>query len=241
MLDRVAIRAGDRVLELGAGPGTLGATLSELVGPAGQVLLSDLAPAMVAVARRRTRDLPNVSCAVLDAAAIDCPDDAFEVVVSRMGVMFVPEPAVAFAEIHRVLAPGGRFGMMTWAAMEHNPWMTCVGMGAMLAGIATGGPPVGPGSIFSLGHPDHVRQLVTEAGFADVSVVVADLTFRSPDIATHVARISSLAGPMAAMLDAATTEQKAALRTFAAEIAAPYETAGGYELPGRVVVATGRR
>jgi hypothetical protein len=122
--------------------------------------------------------------------------------------------------------------------------MTCVGMGAMLAGLATGGPPVGPGSIFSLGDPERVRELVARAGFEDVVVEEADVVFRAPDIDTHVTRVGSLAGPLAAVLEAATPEQQAALRRTAADLAAPHAVdggAGGYALPGKVVVAVARR
>ena len=47
----------------------------------------------------------NSTVAVLDASAIDRPDASFDVVACRMGRMFTPEPSVAVAEIHRVLAP----------------------------------------------------------------------------------------------------------------------------------------
>ena len=50
LIDRVAVQAGDRVLELAAGPGSLGATWSQLAGPTGTVVLSDIAPGMVEVA-----------------------------------------------------------------------------------------------------------------------------------------------------------------------------------------------
>ena len=154
----IAVRTGDRVLELAAGPGSLGATWSQLVGPTGTVVLSDLAPGMVEVARRRNAHLSNVEVAVLDASAIDQPDGSFDVVACRMGLMFTPDPDIAFGEIERVLAPGGRFGALTWGAVEHNPWMTCVGMAAMVNGLVSGGPPVGPGGIFSLGDPTVSRR-----------------------------------------------------------------------------------
>ena len=52
--------------------------------------------------------------------------------------MSTPDRAVAFAEIHRVLVPSGRIGALTWSGIEHNPWMTCVGMAAMINGLVTG-------------------------------------------------------------------------------------------------------
>jgi SAM-dependent methyltransferase len=236
LVDRVDVHSGDRVLELAAGPGSIGQQLSTLVGPTGTVLLSDIAPGMVDVARRRNGGLDNVEVAVLDLTAIDRPDRSFDVVVCRMGLMFAPEPADSFAEIHRVLAPGGRLGALTWAGMEHNPWMTCVGMAAMINGLVSGGPPVGPGGIFSLGDPTQVEAVAKGAGFVDVTVEEIDLTFTSPSIDEHVARVSSLAGPMASVLAAAPPDKQAALLKTAADLAAPYINDDGVAIPGRALL-----
>jgi SAM-dependent methyltransferase len=239
LLDRLAVQPGDRVLELAAGPGTLGARWSQLVGPGGSIVLSDIAPGMVDVARRRNRGLPNVSVEVLDAAAIDRPDTSFDVVASRMGLMFVPEPATAFREIRRVLAPGGRLGALTWGGIAHNPWLTCVGMAAMANGLGNG-PPIGPGGIFSLGDPDQLAALVRDAGFLDVETAEISITFRAADIGEHIRRVSSLAGPLAGILKRASDEQRAAVRHTATELAAPFLTDDGLAMPGRAVLVSGR-
>lgn len=240
LFDRLGVQAGDRVLELAAGPGSLGAKWSELVGPTGTVLLSDIAPAMVDVARQRNTALDNVEVTVLDASAIDRPENSFDVVACRMGLMFTPDPSVAFAEIRRVLGPNGRVGALAWGGIEHNPWMTCVGMAAMMNGVVSGGPPVGPGSIFSLGDPGELEALAKGAGFVDVWVEEFTVTFRADDIDAHLARVSSLAGPMAAAFQAASPDQLAAVRGTAADLAAPYVTGDGLEIPGRALLVSGR-
>jgi SAM-dependent methyltransferase len=240
LLDRVSARAGERVLELAAGPGSLGTVWSKLVGPTGSVVLSDIAPGMVEVARRRNAHLANVEVALIDASEIDRPDDAFDVVASRMGLMFTPEPALAFAEIHRVLGPDGRIGVLTWAGMEHNPWMTCVGMAAMMNGLVAGGPPIGPGGIFSLGDPGELEVLAKDAGFVDVAVEAFEVPFVSDSVDAHIERVGSLAGPLAAVLQAATPDQLAAVRRSASELAAPYLTDDGLVIPGRALLVTGR-
>lgn len=240
LLDRLAVQPGERVLELAAGPGSLGARWARLVGPTGSVVLSDVAPAMVEVARRRNATLPNVGVAVLDASGIEQPDACFDVVASRMGLMFTPNPAVAFADIHRVLVSGGRLGTLTWAGIEHNPWMTCVGMAAMMNGLVAGGPPVGPGGIFSLGDPGHLEALVKDVGFVDVTVDEVAVTFRAPDIDAHITRVSALAGPLATVLQRATPDQRAAVRRTATDLATPHLTDTGLEIPGRALVVTAR-
>jgi len=236
----VGVRPGDQLLELAAGPGTLGGRWSQLVGSTGRVVLSDIAPGMVEVARRRNEGFGNVELAVLDASAIDQPDASFDVVVCRMGLMFTPEPAVAFAEIRRVLSGEGRFGALTWAGIEHNPWMTCVGMAAMMNGLVAGGPPVGPGGIFSLGDPAQLVSLATDAAFVDVIVEEIPTTFHADNIDTHVERVSSLAGPLAAAFAAATSEQLTAVRHTAAQLAADHISDDGVTLPGRTILVAGR-
>jgi SAM-dependent methyltransferase len=238
---RLAVRAGDRVLELAAGPGSLAAAWSDLVGPTGSVVLSDIAPGMVEVARHRADLFGNVEVAVIDAARIDFPDGSFDVVASRMGLMFVPDPSVALSEIHRVLAAGGRFGALVWGAIEHNPWMTCVGMAAMAAGIAKGGPPIGPGGLFSLGDPAQLEALAHQAGFADVTVEEYPVAMRSDDIDAHLQQVSSLAGPLAEAFAHATAEQRASFRRTATDLATPYCTDDGVDLPGLALLVTGRR
>ncbi|GAC1543540.1 MAG: methyltransferase domain-containing protein [Acidimicrobiales bacterium] len=241
MLDALAVQPGERVLEVAAGPGTLGATWSGLVGPTGAVVLSDVAPGMVDVARRRNAGLGNVDTAVVDVAATGYPDGSFDVVACRMGLMFTLDPAAAFAELFRILRPGGRLGSLTWGSLERNPWMTCVGMAAMIHGLAAGGPPVGPGGIFSLSDPAALERLAKSAGFVDVSVKGFAISFRADSIDAHVERVGSLAGPLASVLQAASPDQLAALRATAAELAAPYVTESGVDIPGAAVLLSARR
>lgn len=241
MFRAVAVQPGDHVLELAAGPGALAARWSELVGPQGRVVLSDIAPGMADAARRRSAALANVDVEVLDASAINRPDASFHVVVCRMGLMFTPDPAAAFGEIRRVLAPGGRFAALTWAGIEHNPWMTCVGMAAMINGVTAGGPPTAPGGIFSLADPDHLAALAEHAELRDVRVEQIPTTFHAESVDAHVERVSSLAGPLAAAFGAATPEQLGAVRRTAADLAADHVKADGtVALPGRALLVAGR-
>jgi SAM-dependent methyltransferase len=239
LIEAAGVRRGDRVLELAAGPGSLGGRWSQLVGPTGHVVISDIAPGMVAAARQRNAALPNVEVSVIDASAIDQPDESFDAVVCRMGLMFTPDPALAFSEIHRVLRTAGRFTALTWAGIEHNPWMTCVGMAAMMNGLIGGEPPVGPGGIFSLGDPAHLAALAKDAGFLDVAVDEIPTTFHAESIDTHIERVSSLAGPLAAAFAAATPDQLTAVRRTATQLAASHLTDHGVTLPGRAILVSG--
>jgi ubiquinone/menaquinone biosynthesis C-methylase UbiE len=96
---------------------------------------------------------PFVVCPYVVARQIDLPDASMDIVVFRMGLMLVTEPKRVLEECHRVLRSGGMLGVAVWAAPQHNPWLTSVGMAAMMHGLVSGGPPTGPGGPFSLADP----------------------------------------------------------------------------------------
>jgi SAM-dependent methyltransferase len=172
ILDHLDPQPGQTILELTAGPGETGFLSAERVGPTGRLISSDLNEGMVAAARRgaEARGLTNVDFRVIDAAAIDLPDDSVDGVQSRFGLMLVPQRDRAFAECRRVLRPGGRLAYAVWGAMDRNPWLTQL-VGAVLQhGHAPPGDPLGEGGVFSLAHPDFNRDVLAGAGFTDVVV-----------------------------------------------------------------------
>jgi arsenite methyltransferase len=106
--EAVDVRPGERILDLGCGPGYYVAELAEQVGPEGAVAGLDLSAPMLAVARSRCEGLANTSLAEGEATALPFEDASFDAVVSVQVMEYVPDVAAALAEIHRVLRPGGR-------------------------------------------------------------------------------------------------------------------------------------
>lgn len=104
------IRPGDRVLDIGAGSGTDTLTAARLVGPQGKVLALDMTQAMLAKLRRNAiqAEVKNVEVIEGNAETIPLPDASVDVVTSNGVLNLVPDKPKAFAEIHRVLRPGGR-------------------------------------------------------------------------------------------------------------------------------------
>jgi ubiquinone/menaquinone biosynthesis C-methylase UbiE len=241
MLDRVELHPGDDVLELACGPGGAGLAAAARVGPTGTVLLSDVAPQMVAVAgaRAEQQGIHNVATAVLDLEQIDQPDDRFEVVLCREGLMFAVDPARAAAEIRRVLRPGGRLAAALWASSEQNPWLGLV-FDAVSAETGFPVPPPGIPGPFSLTDPEAVRRILTTAGFRDVEVDEVASPVRAPTFEAWWARTSALAGPLATILAGLPDEVTEAVTTRLQRAVEPYVTPAGLELPGVTLLAFGR-
>src|SRR6185437_17133028 len=88
LVESVRIGRGDRVLDLASGPGGAGLAAAAVVGDTGGVTLADVSPAMIAVAMRRADGFPQVDSLVCDEAAVDAPDQSFDAVIVRHGLMF---------------------------------------------------------------------------------------------------------------------------------------------------------
>src|SRR5436190_13405941 len=82
VLDLLAPRPGERILDIGAGPGLLALELARLVGPGGEVAALDLSPDMLALARPRLEPHPQARCVEGDATSLAFADAAFDAAVS---------------------------------------------------------------------------------------------------------------------------------------------------------------
>jgi demethylmenaquinone methyltransferase/2-methoxy-6-polyprenyl-1,4-benzoquinol methylase len=105
------VRSGQRVLDLASGTGDLAARLAGLVGPRGQVVMTDINAAMLARGRDRMLDdgrVGNVAYAQVDAEALPFAADSFDCVSIAFGLRNVTHKDRALAEMCRVLRPGGR-------------------------------------------------------------------------------------------------------------------------------------
>lgn len=108
VLDLLAPAAGERILDVGVGPGLLAYDLARLVGEAGALAGIDLSADMVAVAAQRLAEFPQAKATVGDATKLDFADAAFDAAVSTQVYEYVPDLPRALRELHRVLRPGGR-------------------------------------------------------------------------------------------------------------------------------------
>ena len=106
-----AIQRGEYVLDLGSGAGLDAFIASKYTGSSGYVLGLDISPAMINRARANAQSIgvSNVEFHLGDIEAMPFEDASIDVVISNCTLNLVPDKAAAFAEIHRVLRPGGRF------------------------------------------------------------------------------------------------------------------------------------
>jgi arsenite methyltransferase len=106
--DALGPAPGDRILDVGCGPGFYVAELVEIVGSQGHVAGVDSSPSMLALAAQRVRSHDNVELAEAPATALPFEEASFDAAISVQVLEYVEDVAQAVAELHRVLRPGGR-------------------------------------------------------------------------------------------------------------------------------------
>jgi arsenite methyltransferase len=104
------LEAGERVLDLGCGAGTDTLIAAQMVGPEGRVVGIDMTPEMLAKARAAAEEMAvrNIDFVEGEVERLPFEDETFDVVISNGVIDLIPDKDAVFAEIGRVLVPGGR-------------------------------------------------------------------------------------------------------------------------------------
>ncbi len=225
-------KAGDltnqRVLDVGCGTGE---TCTLWLHAGAQVTGVDLSAPMLAVATERTGGRATLLQADASTWIGEAP---FDLVVSRLGVMFFADPDQAFANLARNLRPGGRLLFVCWRALADNPWVQ-VPFDTVRDLVPAATPPV-PHAPGPFGLADEVRLagILARAGLVDVTIDALDFPVCLADGggAFGAAGLVTQIGPSGGALADATAEVRAVATQRLTQALTPYERDGVVELGG---------
>ncbi|MCX5447361.1 class I SAM-dependent methyltransferase [Streptomyces libani] len=242
LMAAAGIQADSRVLDIGCGSG--GTSLEAARAAAeGAVLGVDVSAPMLAEARKQAAGsgLPQVTFERGDAQVHRFEDGAFDIAISRFGVMFFADPEAAFANIARALRPGGQLAFLCWRSVRDNPYLT-VPMGAIAPYVqlpeleAPGAP--GP---FSLVDTDRIEKLLDSAGFDEITISAVDepmwMGTDPDDVVAYQLGIPA----SRAMLAEASAEARAKTETALREALAEHQGSDGVTLGSAAWLVTARR
>ena len=118
-----AITPGEHVLDIATGGGNPAVSTALSMKGRGSVTCTDVTPRMLETTRTRAENLslPLMRFAAADMGALPFPDETFDCVTCRFGLMFPDDKIAAATEARRMLKPGGRVAYVVWGPYEENP------------------------------------------------------------------------------------------------------------------------
>lgn len=184
------IEKGETVLDVAVGDGNA-AVLAAKQGA--KVTGIDLTPAQIDRAKDRcAAEKVKVDLQVGDAQALDLPDEAFDVVLSVMGLIFAPDHGSATREVARVCRPGGRIAITSWTASSWAvAWKTKV---AHLTPEAVGPSPD------EWGDPIEAKRRLAAAGL-EATIETRNFAWRFPSTEVALETFVTAAGPFVAFME----------------------------------------
>jgi SAM-dependent methyltransferase len=240
LLAATAARTGERVIDVGCGCGATTLDLGQQVGPTGGVLGIDIAERMIEHARVRMPPVvKHVEFLVADAATHAFDAGSSSLITSRLGVMFFPDPVLAFTNLRHALAEDGRLVFCCWQGEEHNHWIRQVleAFPEVQAPDYPGGDVPGP---FSLSSPGRVRQILEDAGFRAVELDAVSESLYLGENLDEVEHLYTQIGPLARAFGQADDTQRVAMRGRLRAFLADRFGEGELELPSASWIVSAR-
>jgi SAM-dependent methyltransferase len=241
LVELANVTPGDRVLDVAAGYGEPSLTAAKKAGATGSVVATDISAEMIGFGRERAAaaGLDNVEFIESDAAGLDFPADSFDAALSRWGIIFEPDGEAAAARIRTFLKPGGRLAISSWGPPDRVPMLGIPMLTAMQRLQVPPPPPGTPGPL-SRPTPAALGGLLESAGFSDVEVEEADVSFEWQSPEEFTTFIKEIAPPIKSMLEPHPKDVQEA--TWAAITDAVRESAGSGQvrLSNQALLAVGR-
>jgi SAM-dependent methyltransferase len=237
LLVHAAPGAGEQVLDVGCGGGPTSAAFAEAVAPGGAVLGVDVSAPILAVANSRYAGHANLHFAQGDAGRMPFPAGSFDLVTSRFGVMFFPDPVGAFTHLRAALKPSGRLRFICWRALPLNPWMALPVQAAFaILPRPEPQPPTAPGP-FAFADEGYLRGILAAAGYAQIGIEAHDALLDLGPMDEAVVQMTHM-GPAAQAFEQADASTQASVTEAVRAVLQPHLQDGRIRLAGATWLVT---
>lgn len=243
LVELADVQPGERVLDVATGIGEPAVTAARRVGPSGRVVATDIASGMLEIGKERSSalGLENIEFREADAEELQVPEEGFDAVLCRFGLMFFPDLGRALQRMRAALVPGGRLAAAVWGPPERTPFVA-IPLQTVVRELQLPMPAPGTPGPLALGDAEALHAKVRSAEFDDVRIERETITIPFASAAEFARFMRAIAAPVRNLLADHTPERRdevwRAIEAAVAERAAPD---GSLNLPGEVIYVTGRR
>jgi len=243
LVAEAGIVQGQSVLDVAGGPGEPSLTIAETVGPTGSVMCTDVVGEMVQAAERdaHRRAITNVTFRQCSADSLPFGKDSFDVVLSRLGAMFFPDPLAALLEMLRVTRTGGALALAVWQKSEQNPFFHVV-TEIMSRYVET--PPADPDApgAFRFAEAGKLASIITEAGAIDVRERFFNFQIQAPISPDEFWDLrSATSATLREKLTGVSEEQANRIGQEVKEAARRFFPNGHMSFPAQTIIVTARK
>jgi len=242
MLDAAKITTGSRVLDVAAGAGGQSIAAARRAGPTGHVLATDIAPAILhyAMAEASATGVHNIAVQEADGERLQVPEEGFDAVISRVGLIYFPDQQAALACMRNALRPGGRVSAVVYSTADRNGFFS-VPIGIIRRRAALPPPMPGQPGPFSLGSPDVAQETLARAGFRDVTTETISSPVRLASAAECVQFERESFGALHQMLSGLPAAEREEAWTEIASALSEFDGSEGFTGPCEMLVISGSR
>jgi ubiquinone/menaquinone biosynthesis C-methylase UbiE len=168
------------VLDVASGTGEPAISIAAALNGTGHVTATDISsePLTIAEQRAAERNLTNIEFRVADVHSLAFPDNSFDRITCRLGVMFFSDLPRALSEIHRVLTPGGFATLLAWGSMQQPYFDTTIG--TILRHLPGSDLPPSGAKMFKFGEPDTLANALRHADFREAHETVEEVPWNWP-------------------------------------------------------------
>jgi SAM-dependent methyltransferase len=199
LVEAVSAMSGGTVLDVGCGTGGTTLAAARRLGAKGGCVGIDISAPMIAAARARAeREGSMASFIPANAQTYAFVPASFEMIISRLGVMFFEDFVHAFANLRRAAKDKAEFRFVAWRSAEENPFMTTAERAAapLLPNLPARRPDA-PGQ-FAFANRDRVCRILEQSGWAEIDIRPIDIACTLPE--KKLVRYLTRLGPVGLIL-----------------------------------------
>jgi len=237
------IASGQKVLDFATGIGEPALSVAKIVGENGKVIAVDVSPEMLSIARERANGLrvTNVEFQESDAENLNFSAGEFDSIVSRWGLMFLPNVDSTLISVYQLLTPEGKFATAVWDKPENIPFFSFAAQTLRGMFDVPSPPPEAP-TLSGLSE-GVLEGKMAIAGFRDIQTETKTVNFEFASAGEYTQLMKDIAAPLRIILANQSSEEVVEYwNTLEENAAKQYSTPnGGVMLPGISISVVGQR